>query len=336
MELPQYSTGTAAFAGLNPETVLQLVEEGLGLYCSNLCRPLNSYINRVFELEDEDGQGMVVKFYRPGRWSPSALQDEHDFLLDLAAAEIPVIPPLKQQNGSTLGHYHDLYFAVFPRKGGRYVDELNEEQWVALGHLLGRTHAVGATRKPVDRPLMRPDASTRSQVEYIIQSGLIDPDQSDSYQAITTELINELLPLFEGVELIRIHGDCHSANLIYRPDESFYLIDLDDMVVGPPVQDFWMLLPDVLEESYVYVDLLLEGYETFRPFDMSSLRLIEPLRAMRFIHYTAWCAHQVAEDGRSEVIPNFGTREYWQEEIRELQDQLERIRDGQGPVGNML
>ena len=320
---------------LTPEHILQQVEAALGLSCTNLCRPYNSYINRVYELEDRDGNGRVVKFYRPGRWSRQALEDEHDFLMELAAAEIPVIAPLSLQKGGTLGQYEDMFFAVFPKKGGRCVDEFNDDQWLAIGTLLGRTHLVGAGKMPRDRVRMHPAVTTTAQVDFIRNSGLVPEDLMGSYTKITTRIIDEIQPLFAGSESIRIHGDCHTGNLIYRPGESFYLIDFDDMAIGPPVQDFWMLLPGPLDESFVAVDLLLEGYETFRPFDRSSLRLIEPLRAMRFIHYSAWCAHQVGEDGATTVMPDFGSRQYWQSEIDDLVDQLERIKEGGQPVGNM-
>jgi len=324
-----------AFHGLTPERVLDAVEAALGVACTNLCRPYNSYINRVFELEDREGNGLVAKFYRPGRWTPQALQDEHDFLLELAAAEIPVIAPLPLRQGGTLGRMDSMYFAVFPRKGGRCVDEFTDEQWLAVGMLLGRMHLVGAHRTPQARNRLHPGVTTAAQVAYIRQSGLVPEDLIGAYTRIAAQLIDTITPLFADREAIRIHGDCHAGNLIHRPGESFFLIDFDDMVVGPPVQDFWMLLPGTLEDAFVETDLLLEGYETFRPFDRGSLRLIEPLRAMRFIHYSAWCAHQVVEDGSTIVVPDFGTRHYWQREIDDLDDQLERIREGNRPLGNV-
>ena len=313
---------------LTPDLILTLVEKALGVRCTNLCRPLASYINRVYELEREDRSGLIVKFYRPGRWPEAALQDEHDFLLELAAQEIPVIPPLRLQDGSTLGSYQDMRFAVFPKCGGRSYDEYNDDQWLELGRLLGRTHAVGAMHPPRNRITLAPDLSTRDQVEYILRGNFIPQDLHNAYEKLSAALIAEISPLFAGVEMIRIHGDCHFANIIYRPGESFFLIDFDDMAVGPPVQDFWMLLPDYADQALVEIDLFLEGYETFRDFDRDTVRLIEPLRAMRYIHYTAWCAHQVAEDGSSPVIQDFGTPHYWQREIKDLTDQLARIRSG--------
>jgi Ser/Thr protein kinase RdoA (MazF antagonist) len=314
-----------AFHSLTPETVIGLVEESMGIYCTNLCRPLNSYINRVYELQSEEGDGLVAKFYRPGRWSRLALQDEHDFLLELAAADIPVIAPLSLKGNVTLAEHDTTFFTVFPKMGGRSYDEFTDEQWLELGRLLGRTHAVGARHTTKDRILLTPDTATRKQVDYILEGGFIPPDLLASYEQTTSNIIAEIAPLFIDVEMIRIHGDCHFANLIYRPDESFFLIDFDDMVVGPPVHDLWMLLPGFLEDSRYETEVFLEGYQTFHSFDRKSLRLIEPLRVMRFIHFSAWCAHQIADGGFVSVVPDFGSHTYWQTEITDLEEQLERI-----------
>jgi len=319
------------FQALDPDTILTLAEQSLGIHCTNLCRPLASYINRVYELEDEDRTPIIAKFYRPGRWSAAALQDEHDFLLELAENDVPVIPPLTLRDGTTLGAHDSLHFALFPKCGGRSYDEFSAEQWLELGRLIGRTHAVGAGRLPRDRITMEPDRSTTEQVEYILSGGFVPHELAGQYEQLTGLLLREITPVFTGKEMIRLHGDCHFANLIYRPDESFYIIDFDDMAVAPPVQDMWMLLPDYAEKSYPEIELFLEGYEMFRPFDRSSLRLIEPLRAMRYIHYSAWCARQYAEDGTSPVVPDFGTRHYWQREIKDLADQLELIRSSLEP-----
>ena len=319
-----------AFHSLTPDRIITLVEKGLDRRLTNLCRPLISYINRVYELEAEDGSGLVAKFYRPGRWSQDGLQDEHDFLLELAGQEIPVVAPLLLRDGQSLGSYENICFTVFPKMGGRSYDEYNDDQWLELGRLLGRTHNVGAMHLPKDRLTMAPDKSTRQQVDYILKGSFMPDDMLGRFKDLTDSLIKEISPLFSNREMIRIQGDCHFSNLIYRPDESFYIIDFDDMVVGPPVQDFWMLLPGYREESLAEIEMFLEGYEMFRDFDMGSLRLIEPLRAMRYIHYTAWCAHQFAEDGETRVNENFGSRQYWQTEMDDLEDQLQRIIEGTG------
>ena len=331
MNIPEKAQQQTAFHSLTPDRVLTLVEKSLGRRCTNLCRPLISYINRVYELQADDGRGLVAKFYRPGRWSQAGLQDEHDFLLELAAHEIPVIAPLALNNGSSLGSDGNMHFAVFPKTGGRSYDEYNDDQWLELGRLLGRTHNVGAMHLPQDRLTMAPDKSTRQQVDYILKGRFMPEDLLGRFKDLTGALIREISPLFKDTGMIRIHGDCHFSNLIYRPGESFYIIDFDDMVVGPPVQDFWMLLPGYREDSLAEIEIFLEGYEMFRDFDMPSLRLIEPLRAMRYLHYTAWCAYQFAEDGETRVDEDFGSRQYWQTEMGDLEDQLERIVKGAGP-----
>ncbi len=333
----QHIEHPSAFPDLGPDTVLNLAETALDIPCTNLCRQLNSYINRVFELEAADGRGLVVKLYRPDRWSKKALQDEHDFLLELDQHEIPVIPPLILRNGETLGNLKNLYFSIFPRCGGRSYDEFNEEQWLEIGRLLGRSHAIGAIHPSRDRITMLPGHSTKKQVQFILESNVIpQAPLAARFSSVCHEIIDEIIPLFDGTNLGRIHGDCHFSNIIYRPGESFFLIDFDDMAMGPAIQDLWMLLPGTPQESLLEIDLFLEGYETFHHFDRRSLRLIEPLRAMRFLHYISWLTHQYIADGSAPIVPEFGSTQYWETEIADLADQLERIRKGGEALGNML
>ena len=325
------------FQQLGPDRVLNLVEKVLEVRCNNLFRTLNSYINRVFEIETVQKVRMVVKFYRPDRWSKDAILDEHKFLLDLVAQEIPVVAPLVLPNGATIAeNEHHLFFSIFPKCGGRSVDEFTDEQWLQLGRLLGRVHKVGEMAKAKHRIIMAPQHSTRKQLAYLLKSSCIPNELKPPLEEAAQAIIADILPLFAKTERIRIHGDCHFSNVIQRPGESFYLIDFDDMAMGPPVQDIWMLLPGEVDESFVQLDLFLEGYETFRPFDRRALRLIEPLRAMRFIHYMAWCAHQVEGDGLTRAIDGFGSPEYWRREINDLIDQRERIAESRLPSGNVL
>jgi len=318
-------TPAADFHSLTPEAIIAVVEKAIGKGCTNLFRPLNSYVNRVYELELEEGGTIIVKFYRPGRWSGETIQDEHDFLLELAGREIPVIPPLVLTDGRTLGRIGIIFYAIFPKKSGRICDEFTLDQWEEIGRLLGRVHAVGGSRSPRDRPVMTPGEMTRRQVEFLVEGGFVVPELVGRYRQVTATLLDRIEPLFEGVETIRIHGDCHFANIIQRPGESFFLIDFDDMVTGPPIQDLWMLLPGYAAESGVEIETFLEGYETFRRFDRRTLALIEPLRAMRYIHYTAWCAFQAGDGGFSRLDANWGGHDYWQGEIRDLEDQIRQI-----------
>lgn len=322
------------FAKLDPDTILTAVEHATGKRLLNVCRPHASYINRVYELQNEDGEFLVAKFYRPDRWSSAALEDELRFVTECAAAELPVICPLRLHDGSYLGTCGNISFAVYPRLGGRLVDEYTDEQWLELGRLLGRLHMVGKNADAPHRNRLHPAHTTRAQIDYITSNELIPSDLLPEFRSVSTELLELIEPLFTSVGMIRIHGDCHSSNLIYRPDESFYIIDFDDMVTGPPVQDLWMLLPGYLDDSRVEMALMLEGYEMFNTFDRSTLSLIEPLRAMRFIHYINWCAHQFVEDGFTRVNDDFGSYGYWRQEIDDLIDQTTIIGKSIGGLSN--
>lgn len=324
--MPNNNDPLSVFLNLHPEAIISLAEEGLAEDFSGICRPLNSYINRVYELESKTGAGIIIKFYRPTRWDKEALLDEHDFLLELTEAEIPVIAPLRLHNASTLGTFKNINYALFPKKGGRFVCEYNEDQWLELGRLLARTHAVGAVKCPRDRVTIHPQSITTQQINFLEAGAFIPPEQAGDFFKTARTIIEEITPLFDDTKMIRIHGDCHFSNIIYRPGESFHLIDFDDFAMGPPVHDLWMLLPDHPNRSLYEIDLFMEGYETFRPFDRRSLKLIEPLRAMRYIHFIAWCAHQVM-DGGEPPTPDWGSFAYWATESKDLTEQLARIRD---------
>jgi Ser/Thr protein kinase RdoA (MazF antagonist) len=324
----------ADFTALTPDMVINQAERALGKRLTSLCRPMNSYINRVFELETDDREGIIAKFYRPGRWKREALQDEHDYVLELAEREIPVIPPLELTDGSTLGDCRGIHFALFQKKSGRSCDEPSDEQWEELGRLMARVHAVGALHPAKHRITMSPRRSTVDNIEFILRSGTLPRELRGEYERAARDVVARVAPMFEGIEMIRIHGDCHRGNIIYRPDESFYLIDFDDMAMGPPVQDFWMLLPDYSRASLLEIDLFLEGYNTFRDFDHRTLKLIEPLRAMRYIHYAAWCAAQAAGGAVTRLGPGWGTQSYWRGEINDLrrqQDEIDATATGSNP-----
>ena len=313
------------FDALTLEMAIALVEQHLGVSCTNLCRPLNSYINRVFEIGLMDGGSVVAKFYRPNRWSLAALRDEHTWLFELAERDIPVIAPLRSADGGSISEHRGMFFTVFPKKLGRAIDEPSYDQWEELGRLLARVHLVGEIHPPEARMIMGPAESTNQHIEFILSAGVVPQNLRTEFERTARETVEMVKPMFDGVERIRIHGDCHYGNIVYRPGESFYLIDFDDMVVGPPVQDLWMLLPGYAAESRAEIEMMLEGYETFRPFDRRTLALIEPLRAMRFLHFLAWCAVQARDGSASRLAPGWGTTSYWQTEIEDLKRQQEEI-----------
>ena len=313
------------FETLTPDRVLDLVEGALGCRCNGICRGRASYINRVYEVGLNDGAFVIAKFYRPGRWSRLALQDELDFVSELAADELPVVSPMPGKGGELLQLVEGLPFAIFPRCGGRPLEELTPADWQQLGRLLGRLHNVGARHPPHDRIILGPETSLAANLDFLLDGGFIPGALHDDYGAEVESIIEMIAPYFEGVPSIRIHGDCHHGNILHRPGEAFHLIDFDDMALGPPVQDIWMLLPGHPRESLAELDALAEGYEMFRPFDWSQLRLVEALRAMRYVHYAAWCGRQQADQGFVQTVPGWGTADYWGQEIAQLARQYAEI-----------
>jgi len=319
--------GLNHFNELDIHHVLDCVEEQTKQRCSNLCRALNSYINRVYDVELQNGESVVIKFYRPGRWDALTLQDEHRFLTQLADAELPVIAPLKNAEGETLHQLEGIHYALFPKKGGRLVDEPSQDQWLQIGRLLGHVHLIGASEDCEHRVTFTPRKASREHLNYIMSSNLVAPEVSRAYETAAAGILTQIEPLFDDTPLQRIHGDLHVQNLIFRPDEGFYMIDFDDMAMGPAAQDLWMLLPGRVVDTPAEVNLLLEGYETFTNFDTSTLKLIEPLRAMRFLHFTSWCVRQAKDGGYSKLSHDWGSTSYWRNEVAELQRQKIEIDD---------
>ena len=305
---------------LDHDTILHGIEETLGEKLSNLLLQRNSYINRVYELEKHDSrERMIVKFYRPGRWTAKMILEEHRFLQDLAKKEVPVIPPLNI-NGQTLFNLKRISYEIMPKKGGRALDEFDKDAWELLGRLLSRIHLVGALHSKADRYVWRPAAATRVHLKVLEEKDFLLPDFRASFFSTVEKLIEMADPLFNDQEYILIHGDCHKGNLLHRQGEGIYMVDFDDICLGFPAQDLWMLLPDEVEKSQQELGWFLKGYETFRPFDLNSLNLIPYLRAMRIVHYAAWLAVQSKEPDFSVHFPHAGTSRYWSELIRELQE----------------
>lgn len=311
---------TTVWQDLTHEKILSSVESALGKKLSNLLLKRNSYINRVYELEEHDPrERLIVKFYRPGRWTERMILEEHKFLSDLTEKELPVIPPLNIK-GQTLFNLDSIYYSIMPKKGGRALNEFDKDTWQELGRLLARIHLVGELHKKAERVVWRPGAATRAQVKVLEDSSYILPDFRNSFFTTAEKFIDRFDPLFEGQEQLLLHGDCHKGNLLHRPGEGIYLVDFDDICLGSPVQDLWMLLPDEVEKSQLELEWFFKGYGTFRQFDVNSLQLIPALRGMRIIHYVAWLSVQSQEPDFTTHFPHAGTSRYWSELIRDLQE----------------
>lgn len=313
------------FEDLTPDKVIYAAEQSLNRSFTGLINPLPSYINRVYELEADSGERIIAKFYRPGRWSLDAILDEHEFIMDCAEAEIPVVSPLILEGEGTLSEEEDIFFALFPKKSGRLIELNDDEDWVRLGAIIGRMHKAGEAYDAEHRIVLDPRHSLKNDIEELLSGEFIPEPQRSEFQKITDSLFQIITPLFEGAEQIRIHGDCHAGNILERPGEGLMLIDFDDMVTGPPVHDLWLLLPGLYDECQKEFFLLVAGYEQFRDFDMSSVKLIEPLRAMRMIYFTAWCARQVDDFKFQKNFPHWGTPAFWTKEISDLEVQIQVI-----------
>jgi Ser/Thr protein kinase RdoA (MazF antagonist) len=308
---------------LTPEQVLDAVEAE-SRRCTGRFIILNSYENRVYQLELEDGSWVVGKFYRPGRWSTETLLDEHRFIAELAAEEIPVAVPIELAPGRTLGEVEGIKYALFPRVGGRSPEELNDEQVTRVGRLIARIHNVGARADAPHRLRLTPATYGTDNLEYLLANDAIPKEAREVYAATVEQLLARIEPLFLDVPVHRVHGDCHMGNLIDTRD-GYTFLDLDDMVVGPAVQDVWMLVPSFDEHGARQRDLLIEAYVEFRDFDPAWLRLVEPLRALRFIHYSTWIARRWDDPIFKRTFGYFGTVQYWQREIQDLREQIARL-----------
>jgi Ser/Thr protein kinase RdoA (MazF antagonist) len=325
---------TGSFELLSPDRALRAVEDAHGFELDGTMESYPSYVNRVYGMRARTGERWVAKFYRPGRWTEEAILDEHRFLTDCAAAEIPVVAPAAGSDGRTLhlldaredGAEETFRFAVFPRSGGRSFEPETPDALVRLGSLLGRCHAVGARGEAPHRVRCAPVPLTASYIEELLSEKLVHPDCVEEFSAACRETLADIDPLFRDAAVQRIHGDCHRGNVIDRPGEGLALIDFDDMMTGPPVQDLWLMLPDHAERSARELDALLEGYEQFQSFNRSTLRLIEPLRFMRMIYFLAWRARQRNDYWFRGSFPDWGTEAFWIKETEDLRDQAAMVR----------
>ena len=325
---------TEFFLALTPEKILDAIETSTGLRCTGRVLALNSMENRVYEVEIEmdtppknpSERFLICKFYRPGRWSYATILDEHQFLLELKDAEIPVVAPLPFLDGRTLHELDSkaLYYTTFPKCAGRSPDELNDDQLAQVGRLLARMHGVGAMHTAPHRMTLNPVTYGLENLRYLMETNSLPLDVSALYEKTVQAICSKAEPLFQACKTQRIHGDCHFGNLIFGR-EGFSFVDFDDMINGPIVQDIWLVIPGRDQESKMQLEMLIEGYEMMRPFDRAGLKLIEPLRALRFVHFSAWIARRWQDGAFPKAFPNFGTAVYWRSQLQDLQEQLDLI-----------
>jgi Ser/Thr protein kinase RdoA (MazF antagonist) len=332
------SSSDAPFAGLGPDTVLDALDS-VDLRGDGRLIQLNSYENRVFQVFLEDNRVVVAKFYRPGRWSDAQIHEEHAFALELEAQEIPAVAPWTltpleaPATPTTLPSFHigeaRYRFSVTPRRAGRApeLEDMATLEWI--GRFIGRIHAVGA-RAPFQHRLTL-DIATHGETprDWLLESGLIPIDAMPQWKQVVDLALDEVRRRFDAVgdyRAIRLHGDCHTGNVLWT-ESGPHFVDLDDAMNGPAVQDLWMLLSGDAPTAQRQLNALLTGYEDFMDFDWRQLRLIEALRTLRMIHYSAWIARRWNDPAFPVAFPWFGTRSYWDEQATRLRDQIETLRE---------
>ncbi|MDD1786366.1 serine/threonine protein kinase [Burkholderia gladioli] len=320
------------FAGLTPERVLDALDSVLipaGLRTDGRLLALNSYENRVYQAGIEDGQPIVAKFYRPRRWSDAAILEEHGFVAELAAREIPAVPA-RTFEGRTLHEFEGFRFSVFERRGGRAPDLDRRDTLEWLGRFIGRIHAVGATQAYAGRPVLDIRSFGYDSRDYLLSNEIIPVDLREAYRTVLALALEGVEAAFERAgetRLLRAHGDCHPSNVLWT-DAGPHFVDFDDSRMAPAIQDLWLLLPgDRAGASSALADLLA-GYEDFCEFDPRELHLVEALRTLRLIHYSAWLARRWDDPAFPAAFPWFNTHRYWEERVLELREQVGAMQEG--------
>lgn len=310
------------YSGLTPDRALDALAS-VGLQPDGRLLALGSYENRVYQAWMDEGPPLVAKFYRPARWSDTQILEEHAFTRELADLEIPVVAPLAV-NGGTLHAFEGFRFTVFPRRGGRApeLEDAKTLEWI--GRFVGRIHAVGATQVFRERPALDVESHGVEPREWLLASGLVPADLLEAWTSATALALAGARRCYEragDVRRIRLHGDCHGGNVLWT-DAGPHFVDFDDSRSGPAVQDLWMLLSGERESMTRQLADVLAGYEDFSEFDPRELLLIEALRTLRLIHYSAWIARRWNDPAFPAAFPWFGTQRYWQDRILELREQI--------------
>jgi len=318
---------THPYDRLDPDTIIDAVES-VGYLSDARLLALNSYENRVYQVGIEDSAPLIAKFYRPQRWSAAQIQEEHHFSLELQDAEISVVAPIVDAQGVTLHTYQDFQFALFPRRGG-YPPELdNLDNLLVLGRTLGRIHAIGRAGQFKVRPSLSVQRMLADSRELLLES-FIPRSLVPAYESLTADLKQIVESVYGEVQpedLIRIHGDCHVGNILWR-DNTAHFVDFDDCCSAPAIQDLWMFLNGERPDRQLQLSELVEGYSEFCDFDPRQIRWIETLRTLRLINYAAWLARRWEDPAFPRSFTWFNTERYWADHILELREQMSALQE---------
>jgi len=320
--MSENSSDSRPYDDLGPGVVLDAVE-ALDLCTDGRLLALNSFENRVWQVGLEDAEPVVVKFYRPGRWSDQAIEEEHAFSIELAGAGLSVVAPVSM-GGQTLHRHAGFRLAVFPRRGGHAPEPAHEPTLRLLGRTLGRMHAVGTAGRFHHRPELTIAERGREPVDWLIDRRWLPPHLEEAFSSLAGHLLDHIEAVFERAgdyRRIRLHGDCHPGNILWRDDRAHF-VDLDDCLTGPAIQDLWMLISGSREEREQQLGWLIEEYRAFNDFDPRELHLVEALRTLRMIYYQAWLARRWDDPAFPAAFPWFGEDRHWENMIGQLREQL--------------
>lgn len=310
------------FAALSAEMVLDALAS-VGIEEDGRLLVLNSYENRVYQVGRNEAEPVVVKFYRPHRWSDAAILEEHAFVHELMQQEIPVVAPLAF-HGETLLHYQGFRFAVFPRQGGRAPDIERSDTLEWMGRLMGRIHAIGALKSYTTRPSLDAQSFGVTPRTWLLEHNFIPAELEQTWESVSAQALEAVQACYARageIATLRLHGDCHSGNVLWT-DAGPHFVDFDDSRTGPAIQDLWMLLSGERGDRTRQLSDLLAGYEDFFEFDPRQLHIIEALRTLRLLHYSYWIAMRWDDPAFQLAFPWFNTMHYWQDRILELREQI--------------
>jgi Ser/Thr protein kinase RdoA (MazF antagonist) len=313
---------TIPFSNLSPDLILDAIDS-VGIATDGRMLALNSYENRVYQAGVEDASPIVAKFYRPHRWDDAAILEEHVFVQSLADTEIPAVAP-SSIDGKTLFTYQDFRFSIFPKHGGR-APELDQEgvlEWI--GRFIGRIHSVGALSDFKHRPTLNIETFGEEPSAYLLNEGMMPKELESVYRGVVAHALDGVRRCYDragDIPVLRLHGDCHMGNLLWT-DAGPHFVDFDDSRMGPAIQDLWMMLSGDQEDMLKQLNEILLGYEDFYEFNPRELHLIEALRTLRLIHYSAWLARRWDDPAFKVAFTWFNTQQYWQDRILELREQI--------------
>ncbi len=311
------------FEGLTPDFIWQALLS-IGIRAESGLLPLNSYENRVYQFSDEQGLRYVVKFYRPQRWNPLQIQEEHQFAYQLQQAEIPVVAPLLI-NGESLHNYQNYCFTLFDSVGGRQFEVDNFDQLESVGRYLGRIHKLTQNQQFTHRPTIGVEEYLYQPREILLNSKLLPNNLQQRFFDDLDQLITEIESQWQLIAPQRLHGDCHPGNILWRDDNPVF-VDLDDSRNGPAVQDIWMMLNGDKNDRLAQLDTILTQYQDYCKFNIDQLKLIEPLRGLRMVYYMAWLTKRWSDPAFPLAFPWFGETKYWEQQILAFEQQITQLK----------